>query len=75
MLAIIWHSRTGTAEALARAAKEGAGDGAVLLCAEDVSPDDLLEALVNRHQPPLGAHFVKGRVARFFMHKRCSLFQ
>ncbi|MEO1921758.1 flavodoxin family protein [Blastomonas marina] len=44
MLAIIWHSRTGTAEALARAAKEGAGDGAVLLCAEDVSPDDLLEA-------------------------------
>ena len=44
MLAIIWHSRTGTTEALARAAKEGAGDGAVLLCAEDVSPDDLLEA-------------------------------
>lgn len=44
MLAIIWHSRTGTAEELARAAKEGAGDGAVLLCAEDVSPDDLLEA-------------------------------
>ncbi|GGA04272.1 flavodoxin [Blastomonas marina] len=44
MLAIIWHSRTGTAEALARAAKDGAGDGAVLLCAEDVSPDDLLEA-------------------------------
>lgn len=44
MLAIIWHSRTGTAEALARAAKEGAGDGAVLLCAEDVSPDDLLDA-------------------------------
>jgi hypothetical protein len=35
--------------------------------------DDLLEALVNRHQPPLGAHLVKGRVARFFMHKRCSL--
>jgi CBS domain-containing protein len=34
--------------------------------------DNLLEALVNRHQPPLGAHLVKGRVARFFMHKRCS---
>src|SRR5690606_13800599 len=35
--------------------------------------NDLLEALVNRHQPPLGAHLVKGRVARFFMHKRCAL--
>lgn len=44
MLAIVWHSRTGTAEALARAAKDGAGNGARLLRAEDVAPDDLLGA-------------------------------
>ena len=35
--------------------------------------NELLEALVNRHQPPLGAYLVKGRVARFFIHKRCAL--
>jgi NAD(P)H-dependent FMN reductase len=44
MLAIVWHSRTGTAEALARAAKDGAGEGAALLRAEDVSARDLLGA-------------------------------
>lgn len=44
MLAIVWHSRTRTAEALARAASEGGGDNARLLRAEDVAPDDLLAA-------------------------------
>ena len=44
MLAILWHSRTGTAAALARAAQEGAGDCARLIAAAEATPDDLLEA-------------------------------
>jgi NAD(P)H-dependent FMN reductase len=43
-LLIVWHSRTGTAEALARAAAEGAGGRARLLAVHEAAPDDLLEA-------------------------------
>ena len=43
-LLILWHSRTGTAEAMARAALEGAGNSAQLQSAADASPDDLLDA-------------------------------
>lgn len=43
-LAIVWHSRTGAAEAMARAACAGAGDIAVLLAAEAAEPDVLLRA-------------------------------
>lgn len=43
-LLIIWHSRTGTSEQLARAAYEGAGEAGRLLRARDVEPSDLLEA-------------------------------
>lgn len=43
-LLIIWHSRTGTAEALAKAAAAGAQGRARLLYVEDVGPDDLLAA-------------------------------
>ncbi|WP_435200641.1 flavodoxin family protein [Qipengyuania sp. 902] len=43
-LLIIWHSRTGTAEALAAAAAEGAGDVGLLKPACDVEPQDLLDA-------------------------------
>lgn len=43
-LLVLWHSRTGAAAAMARAAHEGAGEGAVLLCATDASPADLLAA-------------------------------
>lgn len=42
-LAIVWHSRTGAAEAMAQAAFEGAGD-ALLLRADEVEPEALLEA-------------------------------
>ncbi len=42
MLGIIWHSRTGTAEALAAAAFEGAAGRARLIRAEDASPEALL---------------------------------
>ena len=43
-LLIIWHSRTGTAETMAHAAREGAGTGATLMRASDVQPADLLDA-------------------------------
>jgi NAD(P)H-dependent FMN reductase len=44
MLAIVWHSRTGAAQAMARAAHEAAGSGARLLAAEAASAQDLLDA-------------------------------
>ena len=43
-LLIAWHSRTGTSEALAKAAFEGAGDLGRLVEAEVVTERDLLEA-------------------------------
>lgn len=44
MLAIVWHSRTGTARAMARAALAGADDVGVLIRAEDAGPELLLAA-------------------------------
>lgn len=44
MLAIIWHSRTGAARAMAKAIHEGAEGEARLIAAADAMPDDLLEA-------------------------------
>jgi hypothetical protein len=44
MLAIIWHSRTGAAQAMARAALDGAGEMGTLICAEEAHPDALLKA-------------------------------
>ncbi len=43
-LLIIWHSRTGGSEALARAAAEGAGAAGRLVRAEEVTPDMLIAA-------------------------------
>ena len=43
-LLIVWHSRTGTSEALAHAAAEGAGGAARLMYCDQVRPDDLLVA-------------------------------
>ncbi len=44
MLAIIWHSRTGTARAMAEAAAQGAGVRGRMVAAEQVTADDLLAA-------------------------------
>lgn len=44
MLAIVWHSRTGAARAMAEAAAEGAGAAARLIEAEDAQPADLMAA-------------------------------
>lgn len=43
-LLIAWHGRTGASEAMAGAAFRGAGEGARLVPAEQVSPADLLAA-------------------------------
>lgn len=43
-LLILWHSRTGASEALARAAAEGAGTAAWLVGAAEARPDMLLAA-------------------------------
>ncbi len=43
-LLIVWHSRTGGSEALARAAAEGAGAAGHLARAEDVTPARLIAA-------------------------------
>jgi len=43
-LLILWHSRTGASEALARAAAQGAGDAAWLVAAGEAEPAMLLEA-------------------------------
>ena len=44
MLAIVWHSRTGAAEALAKAAHDGAEGQARRIAASDISPEVLLAA-------------------------------
>lgn len=44
VLAIVWHSRTGASEALARAAAAAAGGTARLIAAEAADPADLAEA-------------------------------
>ena len=42
--AVVWHSRTGAARAMAQAVAEGGGGHAKLYSAETVSPADLLAA-------------------------------
>ncbi|WP_254514673.1 flavodoxin family protein [Novosphingobium sp. G106] len=43
-LAIVWHSRTGAAEAMARSAAAGAGEDCLLLAAAEAAPKVLLDA-------------------------------
>ena len=43
-LLIVWHSRTGAAQAMAAAAADGARERAQLLRAEEATPEDLLAA-------------------------------
>lgn len=42
-LLILWHSRTGAGAALAQAAAEGAGEGALLVAAGEATPELLLD--------------------------------
>ena len=43
-LLIVWHSRTGASEAMARAAAQGAGDRARLMTCDEVGAGDFLDA-------------------------------
>ena len=43
-LVIVWHSRTGAAQAMALAALVGAGEAARLLAADEACPDAMLQA-------------------------------
>lgn len=68
MLLIVWHSRTGAAQAMAEAAWEGArGEGeARLLAAQDAGPDDLLAAQGTIFACPENLATMSGTMKEFF---------
>ena len=66
MLAIIWHSRTGAARALAQAAFTAAGGRAVLLPAEAAQPADLLAAGGYLFVCPENLGTMSGAMKEFF---------
>lgn len=71
-LLILWHSRTGTAEAMARAAFEGAqtqieGEGAArLVAAEAAGPEDMLGAAGYLFAAPENLASLSGAMKEFF---------
>jgi NAD(P)H-dependent FMN reductase len=67
-LLIVWHSRTGAAEALARAAYDGArGEGSArLLRAEETQPDDMLAAAGYIFAAPENLGSLSGEMKAFF---------
>lgn len=66
MLLIAWHSRTGAALAMAEAAHEAAGEGARLLAAADVLPDDLLGATAYLFVCPENLASMSGQMKEMF---------
>lgn len=66
MLAIIWHSRTGAARALAEAAYAAAAGRAVMLPAEQARPDDLLAAQGYLFACPENLGSMTGAMKEFF---------
>lgn len=66
MLAIIWHSRTGAARALAEAAYAGAGDKAMLFPAEQARVEDLLQAQGYLFVCPENLGTMSGAMKEFF---------
>ncbi|MBO6768160.1 MAG: flavodoxin family protein [Erythrobacter sp.] len=65
-LLIIWHSRTGTSEQIARAANRGSGEGGRLMRAADVSPEDLLAAGGYLFCCPENLAFMSGEMKEMF---------
>ena len=65
-LAIIWHSRTGAAEALARAAADGGGTAVRLIAAAQAGPTDLLEAGGDLFVCPENLGSMSGMLKDFF---------
>ncbi len=66
MLAIVWHSRTGAARALAHAAADGAGGDARLIAADKAAPDDLLRAAGYLFVCPENLAAMSGAMKEFF---------
>jgi hypothetical protein len=65
-LLIVWHSRTGASEAMARAASEGAGGRARLLRCDAVEPADLLAAQGYRFACPENLATMSGLMKEMF---------
>lgn len=65
-LLIVWHSRTGASQAMARAAAEGAGDSARLLEAEKCQPEDLLAARAYLFACPENLASMSGMMKEMF---------
>jgi len=65
-LLIVWHSRTGASEALARAAFDGAREGALLVRAKDVEPGDLHAAQGYLFVCPENLASVSGEMKEMF---------
>lgn len=63
---IIWHSRTGAARAMARAAAQGAGEAGRLLRAEEANPDDLLAAAAYIFAGPENLASLSGAMKEMF---------
>ncbi len=65
-LAVIWHSRTGAAKALAQAAGAAAGGDTRLIAAAAVTPDDLLAAGGYIFACPENLGTMSGAMKEFF---------
>ncbi len=65
-LLIVWHSRTGASAAMARAAFDGAGEGARLLRADEAGADDLLAASAYLFVCPENLATMSGLMKEFF---------
>ena len=66
MLAIVWHSRTGAARAMAEAAREGAGDAAMLIAADAAGPEALLQSAGYLFVCPENLASMTGAMKEFF---------
>ncbi len=66
MLAIVWHSRTGAAQAMAEAAHGGAGADAQLIAAAEAEPEALLQAAGFLFICPENLGSMSGAMKEFF---------
>lgn len=65
-LLIVWHSRTGASKAMAQAALSGAGAGAIMLRANEVEPQDLLDAAAYIFVCPENLASMSGEMKEMF---------
>ena len=63
---IVWHSRTGTAKALAEAAFEGTEGRAIIKCAANVEAQDLLSAAAYLFVCPENLAAISGKMKEMF---------